>query len=271
MKKLALATLAFCAMTAVPAMAADLSRPVYKAPPAPVAPAFSWTGWYVGFTAGGEWGTSDPATTTVFSPTGYFASSSVPAIAAAGAQHISMTGATAGGELGYNWQSGLLVLGAETDFQYFGLKGSSSSSALYPCCAPTGFTISSNVKTDWLFTLRPRLGIAADHWLLYATGGLAVSEVKANFLFTDTFATAMESASISSTRAGWVAGVGAEYAFAGPWSVKVEYLHVDLGSISTTSSNLTAFVPAVSFPTNVFSHSINLKSDVVRAGVNFRL
>ncbi len=258
------------AATAVagPAFAADL--PI-KAPP-PVAPAFSWTGWYVGVTAGGEWASSDPRTSTVFDPiAGYFAASSVPAIAAAGAQHINSSGATFGGELGYNWQAGMAVLGVETDFQYFGLKGSATSSALYPCCAPTGFTISSSMKTDWLFTVRPRLGLAGDHWMVYGTGGLAVADLKANFVFTDTFATALETGSISSTRAGWVAGVGGEYAFAPRWSVKLEYLHVDLGRVSTTSANLTAFAPPIPFPTNVYTHSIDLKSDVVRAGVNFHL
>jgi outer membrane immunogenic protein len=251
------------------AVAADLPM---KAPPPAAAPAFSWTGWYVGVTAGGEWASSDPRTSTVFDPiAGYFAASSVPAIAATGTQHIGSSGATVGGELGYNWQAGMAVLGVETDFQYFGLKGSATNSALYPCCAPTGFTITSSVKTDWLFTLRPRLGLAGDHWLVYGTGGLALADLKANFTFTDTFATALETGSISSTRAGWVAGVGGEYAFAPRWSFKVEYLHVDLGRVSTTSTNLTAFVPPIAFPTNVFTHSVDLKSDVVRAGVNFRL
>jgi outer membrane immunogenic protein len=264
-----LTAVAFALALSAPGFAADLPL---KAPPVPVAaPAFSWTGWYVGLTAGGEWGHADARTSTVFSPTGYFATSSVPAIAAAGAQHVGMSGGTVGGELGYNWQFGSAVFGVETDFEYFGLKGSTTSAALYPCCAPTSFTISSNVKTDWLFTLRPRLGFAVDHWLLYATGGLAVTDLKANFLFTDTFATAAESASLSQTKTGWVAGVGAEYAFGGPWSAKVEYLHVDFGTVSVSSSNLTAFAPPIAFPTNVFTHSTNLKSDIVRAGINFRL
>jgi outer membrane immunogenic protein len=122
-----------------------------------------------------------------------------------------------------------------------------------------------------MFTLRPRLGFAANNWLLYVTGGLAVADLKANFLFTDTFATANESAAISQTKAGWTLGVGAEYAIAGPWSAKLEYLHVDLGSVSVTSANLTAFTPPIPFPTNVFNHSVHLTTDIVRAGINFRL
>jgi outer membrane immunogenic protein len=51
-----------------------------------IAPVYNWTGFYVGVNAGGAWGPSDPTTTTVFSPAGYFALSSVGAIATAGAQ-----------------------------------------------------------------------------------------------------------------------------------------------------------------------------------------
>jgi outer membrane immunogenic protein len=251
-----------------PALAADLPM---KAPIMAPAPAFSWTGWYAGLNAGGAWGHTDLSTATVFSPTGYFATTSPPAINAVGAQSVNRSGFTGGGQVGYNWQSGMAVFGLEADFDYLGLKGSASGSALYPCCAPTGFTVSSSFSTNWLLTFRPRVGFTADHWLFYVTGGLAVAQVKANFNFTDTFAAATESAAISNTKAGWTAGVGAEYALMGPWSLKVEYLHVDLGSVSATSTNLAAFTPPIPFPTNVYTHSASVRSDIVRVGFNFRL
>ena len=78
--------------------------------------------------------------------------------------------------------------------------------------------------------------------------------MKSNFLFTDTFAAARESASIDTTRYGWTAGVGGEYVLMNGWSVKPEYLYVDLGRVSTTSANLTAFTPPSAFPANVFTH-----------------
>ena len=78
--------------------------------------------------------------------------------------------------------------------------------------------------------------------------------MKSNFLFTDTFAAARESASIDTTRYGWTAGVGGEYVLMNGWSVKPEYLYVDLGRVSTTSANLTAFTPPIAFPANVFTH-----------------
>ena len=64
MKKLLIAGAALAALIGTPALAADMAAPVYKAPP-PVAPAWSWTGFYIGLNGGGVWGkdhlTSSPA------------------------------------------------------------------------------------------------------------------------------------------------------------------------------------------------------------------
>jgi outer membrane immunogenic protein len=254
-----------------PVCAADMPLKAAQFAPA-VAPQFNWTGWYVGLNAGGAWGRSDPGTTTVVGPGGYFVPSSPPAIAAAGAQGINSSGFTGGGQAGYNWQSGRVVFGLEADVGYLGLNGSASTFALYPCCAPFGFTVNSSVRTDWTLTFRPRAGFTIDHWLVYATGGIAASHLTTNFGFVDTTASiATESASIANTRAGWVAGGGAEYALQGPWSIRLEYLHVDLGTMSTTSTNMASLAPLHAYPTNVFGHSVNLRSEIVRFGVNYRL
>ena len=261
-----IATLITVFASSVAALAADM--PV-KASYAPVA-GYNWSGFYAGLNAGLGFGHATTSTDTVFSPTGYFATTSVPAISAAGGQSSDKTGFTGGGQIGYNWQINNAVFGLEADFGYMGLRASSSGGAVYPCCAPTAFTISSTVKTDWLMTLRPRIGFASNNWLMYITGGLAVGEVKGDFNFADTFATAAESASISKTKVGWALGGGVEYGMAGPWSLKLEYLHVDLGSVSGTSSNLTAFTPPIAFPTNVFTHSVKVTNDIVRLGLNYR-
>lgn len=268
MKKFLLAIASIVLGTAS-VQAADLAAQYTKAPM--MAPAYNWTGFYVGGNVGGQWGSADPTTSTVFSPAGYFATSSVPAINAVGAQRVNSSSVTGGFTAGYNWQVNHAVLGLEGDINYFGFKGSATGSALYPCCAPTGFTVSSQVSADWLATIRGRLGfLAAPTWLLYATGGAAIAEVKGNFNFTDTFAAATESAAIRDTRVGWTVGAGTEFAFGGGWSLKAEYLYVDLGRANATSTNLAAFVPAIAFPGNVYTHSVDLKSNIVRVGVNYK-
>src|SRR3981081_3124840 len=111
MKKLALAIFA-AAVSAVGASAADMA-PARRYANAPVAPVlvYSWTGFYIGATAGGDWGRSDANTSTVFSPVGYFAASSAPVLNAAGLQRINSSGFNGGIEAGYNWQANNFVLG----------------------------------------------------------------------------------------------------------------------------------------------------------------
>ena len=227
MKKLFLA-MSLVLLATASAVASDLAPRYTKAPA--MAAAYDWTGFYVGGNVGGQWGSADPTTTTIYDPFGYFVSSSIPAIATVGAQRINSSSVTGGFTAGYNWQVNNAVFGLEGDINYFGFKGSATGLAVYPCCAPNNFTVSSTVSADWLATIRGRLGfLATPNWLLYATGGAAIAEVRANFNLADTYL-ALESASIRDTRLGWTAGVGTEYAVGNGWSFKAEYLYVDLGA-----------------------------------------
>lgn len=268
MKKLVLA-ISLALLGTASAFAADLAPRYNKAPA--MAPGYDWTGFYVGGNVGGQWGSADATTTTVYDPSlaGYFAASSVTAINGVGSQRFNSSGVTGGLTAGYNWQVNNAVFGLEGDFNYFGFKGSTSGSALYPCCAPTGFTVSSSVSADWLATIRGRIGfLATPSWLLYATGGAAIADVRGDFTFTDTWGPATESGSIRDTRLGWTAGLGGEYAVGNGWSLKAEYLYVDLGRASVTSANLTSL--GVTSPGNPFTHSVDIKSNIVRVGVNYK-
>jgi outer membrane immunogenic protein len=269
MKKLAL-TATLLALGTTGAIAADMA---VKAPaPAVVAPIYSWTGFYIGVNLGGAWTDSNPTTTTISTPQGYFNTDSAAAIGVTGNQRIRATSFTGGLTAGYNWHANNWLFGIESDFNYFGVKGATSAAGVYPCCAPSGFTISSSASSDWLITVRGRAGVlVAPAFLLYATGGLAVASVRASYLFTDNLLAplvATESASISNTRYGWTAGVGGEYALMNGWSMKAEYLYVDLNRASTTSNNLNAAIGAVA--TNVFTHTIDLRSNIVRVGLNYK-
>jgi outer membrane immunogenic protein len=269
MKRPALALIAVAALIGTPAFAADMPL---KAPPAPVAPTFSWTGFYIGGNAGGAWGSFDPSTTTTFNPAGYFDAVNVPAVNAAGQQSIKPSAFTGGFELGYNWQSSNIVYGLEGDIESFHLSGSSTSGpVLYPSTLPAGscpfhcFTINSAANTDWLATARGRLGIAANNWLFFATGGAAFTTLNGSFSFADPDTT--ESASISNTRIGYSVGGGVETRLWGNWSVKAEYLFVDFGRVSVTSNNLV--FSGVAIPAQVFTHSLDLNANIARLGLNY--
>jgi outer membrane immunogenic protein len=247
--------------------AADL--PV-KAPPmvAPLVVAYNWSGFYIGVNAGGDWGTSDPSTTTVVA--GWLAGcpGCVSDIANNGSQSFKTDGFTGGVQGGYNWQTGNIVLGVEGDFEYFRSSGSNSTVFFSPTC-PCTMTINSSMSTDWLFTLRPRVGFAVNNWLFYATGGLAVSELKGAWSYGDNFGgrTTTESGSVSTVKAGWVIGGGLETALPGNWLIGAEYLYVKFADVSTTSNNLVNSTSGP-YPASVFTHSADLAVNIARIRVS---
>ena len=221
MKRLIAGCFALCGLLAAQsAQAADLSlAPLYKAPPAPMAQVYNWTGFYLGANAGGGWGRS------------WWSGNAAP---------VNFSGAQAGGTAGYNWQYGHTVLGLEGDVDWSNLKGTNSSAG-----CPGGCTTSD----DWLSTVRGRAGYAFGSIMPYVTGGVAVGDINA---------AAGGFPGASATRAGWTVGGGLEVALPGNWSVKAEYLHVDLGSFNCgTSCGPT--------PTN----NVSMHDNVVRAGVNY--
>jgi outer membrane immunogenic protein len=235
------------------------------------AKAQDFNGFYVGGNGGGVFGRDSVQTSPIFSPTGYFAATSTPAITGASTQQIKENGFTAGGQFGYNHQWDNFVFGLEVDFGKASFSGvTTTGPVLYPCCAPTSFTVTQTAESNWLMTARPRMGVAFGHVLAYGTAGLAVTNLKYSALFTDTFATAHESASFDEKRPGWAVGGGMEVAISHHWSIKGEYLYAGFGRANVTSTNLTAFTPPIAFPTNIFTHSVDLKMQVARAGINFR-
>ena len=135
MKKLLLAGFAFGALIA-PARAADmpLKTPVYSNAPFPES---NWTGFYVGGNAGGAWG-SDHVTTTQFAPVPPFLAIDATAVSAAESPSIKSSGFTGGLQAGYNLQTGHVVWGIETDFDYLGLRGSSAGTFPFPSTLPGG-------------------------------------------------------------------------------------------------------------------------------------
>jgi outer membrane immunogenic protein len=258
------------------ASAADLPS---KAPPvvAPAAPI--WTGWYLGLNAGGNWGTSDPTTTVIPNARnvgGPFFQGCVTAangceidqsmVSSAGSQNVSTSGFTGGIHGGYNYQMNNFLLGIEADFEYFRSAGSRTVTLVSPNFPPITMTLNTNISTDWLFTVRPRLGWVSNNWLVYATGGLAVSELKASWNFSSTTGgPSSESASVSQTKAGWVAGGGVEAMLPGRWVVGAEYLYVKFNSVSVIGTNF-ADVGVTPAPYNDnFAHSADLAVNIVRA------
>ena len=271
------------------ALAADLpSRappPVYLPPP----PIFTWTGLYVGLNAGGTWTNNNSVRTTAvpefaaptFAPeltlSSALATTSVP---------VSNSGFIGGGQIGYNWQfNNSWVVGIEADIQ--GIAGSTSTGKVFGSGVPVGFpaetitsAIGANRRIDYIGTVRGRLGFTiTPTFLVYGTGGLAYGQVKSNVAIFQQdiiaggsiFSAPYSSfGSFSNTRVGWTAGGGAEWLFAPNWSVKVEYLYYDLGSVTYGLSPLTnTFTTGgVAWSSSPFAKT-RFTGNIVRAGLDY--
>ena len=243
------------------ACAADLPR---KAPTI-VPAALSWTGFYVGIHAGYSWGrwdgalTFDPGTgpVQVFDPSNHT---------------IDATGWLAGGQIGFNYQLGSFVFGPEADVSWTNLKGENA----FRTIGLNNFSWTISNRLDWFGTVRGRVGIAADRFLVYGTGGVAFGQTKGNEVVTGfegqgfpVTGQVTAIASASENHIGWTAGGGVEWMFSPSFSFKVEYLYVDLGSADYhyTGSIVITVPPA---PHTTDSFPADLAFHIVRAGVNYR-
>jgi outer membrane immunogenic protein len=194
-------------VSALGGVASAAERPVkapYRAPPAPPAAYYSWTGFYIGGNIGGAW-SHGSVEDSLF---GLSAST-------------RRSGFIGGGQLGFNYQFSNIVLGVEWDFDWTSLNATGSGRS-----TPIGF-LQASADTRWVSTLAGRFGVAAwDGGLLYGKAGWGWVDNSA----TVTNLTTGASISRSNRNGGWMVGAGVEWALAANWSAKFEYDFLRLDS-----------------------------------------
>lgn len=250
------------------AIAADMQAPVHKALPV-VAP-FSWTGFYVGASAGAGWTKAKPGLSAVNGADPLYDPPNIPGLSALGSPGLSGAHGIVGGKAGYNQQWGNVVAGVEGDISWFHFnKTVATAGNPFLSFGAGTAAFSTTASTDWVATIRPRIGYAVDKALFYATGGAAIGNVKYSNAYVgfspEGSGFEFEAASVSQTRVGWTAGAGIDYAITPHWVVSGEYLHVDLGSVST-SGLVTTGNPS----TATFNVSTKLRSDIGRLGIAYK-
>ena len=183
---------------------------------APYVRPFSWTGLYVGAHVGYGWSDVDWSEAGGFSGT-----------------HDG-DGWVAGGQIGYNFQTGRFVYGVEADISSSGIDGGND------CCGHS---------VDWLASVRARAGITGfdNRTLFYVTGGAAWADVEYSSIGDH-----------SDTHFGWVAGAGIEHAFTPNMTARIEYLYYGFDEINAPIA--PGGGPA----------SIDPSTQVVRFGLNYK-
>jgi outer membrane immunogenic protein len=285
MCRLLIAIAVFSITFAQAASAADL--PV-KAPVVTPAPVYSWTGFYVGGNVGYGWGTAE--NNLSFSQP----LSGGPGSATLGAADSNRIKGVIGGlQAGYNWQlAPSWLAGVEADIQASGQKATTVYAATIT--SPLGnnpAAITDTNKLDWFGTVRGRLGITSDRWLVYATGGLAYGNVNVsgNAQPANNIGNVANAPIVwdqSTTKVGWTIGAGVENALSSNWSWKIEYLYMDLGSVTANLSggvgttvgapgncygapNAPGCAPVLPVPPSGALTS-KLTDNIVRMGMNYR-
>jgi outer membrane immunogenic protein len=159
-----------------------------------------------------------------------------------GSNSGSATSTVAGAHAGYNWQSGPVVFGFETDLSAAAnLKTSLQGQLVTPFGGflPPPAHTSTTATIDWYGTLRGRLGVTNGPVLFYATAGLAYGHVDLNSTVQGSFGVPLISQT-SAVRTGWVAGAGYEYMYRPDLIFTLSYQYVDLGTLSLAATTLTA-------------------------------
>jgi len=246
------------------ASAADLPQ---KAPPyTPPPPIYSWTGFYIGGHVGYGWGSlnGDTAHTVRVPSIGpFFPLNAVlfPSLE----RDINPNGGLGGIQAGYNYQAARVVYGVEADLTWTGQRDSFNFAGASTPVQFEDFDYQETTaaKLRYMGTVRGRIGYAFGEFLPYITGGLAWGRMAMdlNWALKQRFCqicVASFSGSESHTLFGWTLGAGFEYAFGPRWSVKAEYLFVDLGE-----KTYFAGVPG--------GGSFGLQDHIGRLGINFRL
>jgi iron complex outermembrane receptor protein len=249
------------------ATTADAKSPMlFKAP---VLAGWGWAGPYVGGSIGYSAGKSKPD--TIFSDP------------ASGAQLFAtrasrnLDGAIGGAQVGYNWLAGIWLAGIEGDLNYSGQRAKLNAVCPGEICntALIGVIGDPSVianfedgqKLEWFATLRGRLGVTVTpDAIAYVTGGLAVGEVMTAgtvFGFDGEGNQVNTIVSSHNTKAGYTLGGGIEGRLTGNWTAKIDYLYLNLGTVTTIPAPAPNATTATAFNSGI-------TDNIVRVGVNYK-
>lgn len=195
-----------------------------------------------------------------------------------GAHQLSYT---LGPFLGWRWQSERYVSGFEADWSW--KRAGSSSAFLVPseCYGGPGAFCRSDSKSgsvtqNWDSSFRARYGfLVTPSMLLYATAGLALSDISGAFSFNATIASGPSAGGMAFTNVSWTAlraggtiGAGVETEVWSGWKARIEYRYTDFGTYTKTVPVSTLCGSCVS-PSRLVNIDLRESFHTVRIGLGF--
>jgi outer membrane immunogenic protein len=245
---------------------------------------YNWSGLYLGAHGGYAWGEHE-GTGTYTDPTWAPCATGCKVLDPEKGS-IDLEGGLGGGQIGFNLQRGAFVFGLEGDASWLGADGEGTFISDYDNAngtnqggdGTTDYTWNIKTEMEWLATLRGRVGVlVSPRLLVYGTGGIAWAGLSSDETVTGFAPQGFNPpqttvlASSSETATGWVAGAGAEWAFAPNWSLKSEWQHIQFDDLDTKFVG-TAYPGAINeikgYANDSFPGSLSV--DVIKVGVNYR-
>jgi outer membrane immunogenic protein len=247
-RNIMLSSVAAIALPAV-AFGADLPMKAYS-PPAAV---YSWTGFYIGGSAGAALHEAK---------TDYSAADSWDTSYSAAPINSSKIGGIIGGQVGYNYQIHNFVIGAEGDISYVGGTGNTSRGGWPDCSSCWPIT---QTETTAFASIRGRAGVDFSGTLVYGTAGIGWLQLKDNFNVLGT-KVPVKGGNFSSSKwaPAFVVGGGIERMITPNWSVKGEVLWAKTETTSALPTDLHYF-DSTTPPVN-YTHGLTIG----RVGLNYK-
>lgn len=256
--------------------AADLpmrNAPAVFVPPTPI---FTWTGAYIGGNVGAAF---DAGQSSRIAGQGNLQANIADGLRP-GYGSLRNAGFSGGGQVGYNYQLGSvplpgslggggagggIVIGLEADAAYTDLHASAS----YLSDRLSSFAS----RTDFVGTVRGRLGYAFGNVLVYGTGGFAYGNVRSDTQFYGPLGNLTYQGDANRIRTGYAYGGGIEYAIpttsflnvlkANAVTVKVEFIRYDLGRYNLALPNVNGQIFG-------YNQNIHAYGDIARVGINYK-
>lgn len=233
MKKLTLTLAIVCAACALTYAGSEekLLQPVAPAPP----PCPTWTGFYIGGDVGYKHVDANLDLDLFASWDTVGNEEDRAEIMNQAPSNLESDTFEAGGFLGYNAQIGSFVIGGEVSGNYVGADENAHSDFIvpHPLSEDSDISLRTSFDSHYLMTVAPRVGFAICRFMPYATGGLAIGQIKYSQDIDYNNPAALDfhqGGGIDKTAFGWMVGGGLQYAFTDHWSARLQYQYIDLGS-----------------------------------------
>ena len=184
----------------------------------------NWQGWYGGLALGGAYSAANPDGTVEHN--GYMDAVDTAQVDPVLQRKIEDLDVTGSALLGYDFQSGHITYGIEGDLTVMDYSESEGASGIeYDNNAGRFFTTKTTVETNFLLSLRPKVGYATGNFQFYVSAGPSIGRFKTTVNYSDTNVNGANENFTDTTMAfGVSSSIGAGYQIGDGWALRGDYV-----------------------------------------------